>query len=187
MTRKAKRKLHARFEKRASALPTGERMSRPVEHLKGYPMRGCGPLRRASLPVAVAAALCACGASTEAGESPGRLSLWYPQAASNWMKEALPIGNGRLGGMVFGGIDEEHIQFNVDSLWTGDDKDTGAYQNFGDLFIGGAVKGGAAKGGGPGVEAGSPHKAYYARERPATAASSISRGRCIASSTSAAA
>jgi len=127
-------------------------------------MREDDLLRRASSLVAIAAALCACGASTEAGESPDRLSLWYPQAASNWMKEALPIGNGRLGGMVFGGIDEEHIQFNVDSLWTGDDKDTGAYQNFGDLFIGGAVKGDAAASGGPGVAAGSPHKAYYARE-----------------------
>ena len=148
MPRKTKRKLYTR-----------------LEHLTGRPVRGCGPLRRASSLVAVAAALCACGIEpAEAGESPGRLSLWYPQAASSWMKEALPIGNGRLGGMIFGGIDEEHIQFNVDSLWTGDDKDTGAYQSFGDLFIGGAVKGGAAKGGGPGVEAGSPHKAYYARE-----------------------
>jgi len=129
-------------------------------------MIACGPWRRAFLPALVVAAICACGVEpAEAGESPGRLSLWYPQAASNWMKEALPIGNGRLGGMIFGGIDEEHIQFNVDSLWTGDDKDTGAYQNFGDLFIGGGVKGDAAAApGGPGVAAGSPHKAYYAHE-----------------------
>jgi alpha-L-fucosidase 2 len=61
--------------------------------------------------------------------------------AETWVNDALPIGNGRLGGMVFGGVSVEHIQFNVDSLWTGDknlkgDYETmGAYQNFGDLYI----------------------------------------------------
>lgn len=44
--------------------------------------------------------------------------LWYRQAANNW-NEALPIGNGRLGGMVFGGVGEEHIQLNEDSIWAG--------------------------------------------------------------------
>jgi len=37
--------------------------------------------------------------------------------------------------MVFGGVDREHVQFNEDSLWIGDEKDTGAYQAFGDLYI----------------------------------------------------
>ncbi len=46
------------------------------------------------------------------------LMLWYSQPASVW-EEALPIGNGRLGAMVFGGITEEHIQFNEETLWTG--------------------------------------------------------------------
>jgi len=46
------------------------------------------------------------------------LKLWYSQPASVW-EEALPIGNGRLGAMVFGGITEEHIQFNEETLWTG--------------------------------------------------------------------
>ncbi|MEO7718472.1 MAG: glycoside hydrolase family 95 protein [Capsulimonas sp.] len=63
------------------------------------------------------------------------LTLWYPQPAKVWMTEALPIGNGRLGGMLFGGLDSEHIQFNEDSLWTGDEHETGAYQAFGDLFF----------------------------------------------------
>ena len=67
--------------------------------------------------------------------SMGRLSLWYDKPAQDWMTEALPIGNGSLGGMIFGGVDAEHVQFNEESLWTGDEKDTGAYQNFGDLFI----------------------------------------------------
>jgi len=61
--------------------------------------------------------------------------LRYDRPATNWEKQALPIGNGRLGGMVFGGVDREHIQFNEDSLWIGDEQDTGAYQAFGDLHI----------------------------------------------------
>ncbi|HZK97436.1 MAG TPA: glycoside hydrolase N-terminal domain-containing protein [Prolixibacteraceae bacterium] len=63
------------------------------------------------------------------------LKLWYDKPAKDWMTEALPIGNGRLGGMIFGGIDTEQIQYNEISLWTGDEKETGAYQAFGDLFI----------------------------------------------------
>ncbi|UFH52684.1 glycosyl hydrolase family 95 catalytic domain-containing protein [Spirosoma sp. KNUC1025] len=45
-------------------------------------------------------------------------ALWYKQPANQWV-EALPIGNSRLGGMVFGGILEDHIQFNEATLWTG--------------------------------------------------------------------
>ncbi len=44
--------------------------------------------------------------------------LWYRQPAKSW-NEALPIGNGRLGGMIFGGVGEEHIQLNEDSIWAG--------------------------------------------------------------------
>jgi alpha-L-fucosidase 2 len=46
------------------------------------------------------------------------LSLWYRQPAREWV-EALAIGNGRLGAMVFGGIVEEHLQLNEDTLWAG--------------------------------------------------------------------
>ncbi|HET7626397.1 MAG TPA: glycoside hydrolase family 95 protein [Verrucomicrobiae bacterium] len=46
------------------------------------------------------------------------LSLWYRQPAEYWV-EALPVGNGRLGAMVFGGIDRERIQLNEDTLWAG--------------------------------------------------------------------
>jgi alpha-L-fucosidase 2 len=72
-----------------------------------------------------------------AAEPPGDGSpvLWYRTAARNWETEALPIGNGRLGGMVFGGVDRERIQFNEDSLWIGDEQDTGAYQAFGDVYV----------------------------------------------------
>ncbi|WP_190295435.1 glycosyl hydrolase family 95 catalytic domain-containing protein [Mucilaginibacter rubeus] len=51
------------------------------------------------------------------------------------MTEAYPMGNGRMGGMAFGGVKQERIQFNESSLWTGDENETGAYQPFGDLLI----------------------------------------------------
>jgi alpha-L-fucosidase 2 len=46
---------------------------------------------------------------------------------------ALPVGNGSLGGMIFGDPDKERIQFNEQTLWTGDETKMGAYQPFGDL------------------------------------------------------
>lgn len=50
--------------------------------------------------------------------STDRLKLWYEQPAATWV-EALPIGNGRLGAMVFGGVRAEHLQFNESTVWTG--------------------------------------------------------------------
>lgn len=76
-----------------------------------------------------------------AAPAPVPLSLWYLQPAKKWAAEAIPLGNGRLGCMVFGGVERERIQFNEDSLWTGDENPSGkyetmgAFQNFGDLFI----------------------------------------------------
>jgi len=73
--------------------------------------------------------------------SPGRFLLWYRQPAKDWEKQALPIGNGRLGGKVFGGVEKDQVQLNEDSLWTGDAnpsgnyKTMGAYQALGDLYI----------------------------------------------------
>ncbi|WP_342648367.1 glycoside hydrolase N-terminal domain-containing protein [Mucilaginibacter sp. CSA2-8R] len=46
------------------------------------------------------------------------LKLWYNQPSRKWT-DALPIGNGRLGAMIYGGIDTERIQFNEQTLWTG--------------------------------------------------------------------
>jgi len=46
------------------------------------------------------------------------LQLWYKQPATTWT-EALPLGNGRLGAMVFGKVDEEIIQLNESTLWSG--------------------------------------------------------------------
>ena len=50
--------------------------------------------------------------------SQDNLKLWYKQPAAIWT-EALPIGNGRLGAMVFGRVDEELFQLNESSLWSG--------------------------------------------------------------------
>lgn len=50
------------------------------------------------------------------------LQLWYRQPAAEWV-EALPVGNGRIGAMVFGGITDERIQFNEHTLWIGEPRD----------------------------------------------------------------
>ena len=96
------------------------------------------------------------GVSAAAVEKPGHPDapenhcLWYDRPAQSWMTEALPIGNGPMGAMLFGGTMVERIQFNEISLWSGDrmagDRpplDTkgddlhrmGAYQAFGDIFL----------------------------------------------------
>ena len=81
----------------------------------------------------------------------GKLCLWSDRPAKTWMTEALPIGNGPMGAMLFGGTEVERIQFNEISLWSGDRmavdgrvlgetdaeeaQNLGAYQAFGDIFI----------------------------------------------------
>ena len=46
------------------------------------------------------------------------LKLWYDEPAERWV-EALPVGNGRLGAMVFGGPAQEHLQLNEETVWAG--------------------------------------------------------------------
>ena len=58
-----------------------------------------------------------------------------PDTPQGWERQALPIGNGRIGAMVFAGLAREHLQFNDISLWTGDEKVKGSYQAFGNLYI----------------------------------------------------
>ena len=65
--------------------------------------------------LALGMALCV-GIVWSAEESSTR--LWYTQPAKNWL-EALPIGNGRIGAMVFGQTDRERIQFNEYTVWRG--------------------------------------------------------------------
>jgi alpha-L-fucosidase 2 len=50
------------------------------------------------------------------------LILWYRQPATQWV-EALPLGNGRLGAMVFGGVERERLQLNEDTFWSGQPHD----------------------------------------------------------------
>ncbi len=47
------------------------------------------------------------------------LTLWYNKPATSWMTQALPIGNGYMGAMFFGGVSKERIQYNEESLWAG--------------------------------------------------------------------
>ena len=80
------------------------------------------------------AALCAAGPAACAD-----LALRYdapaPETHAGWERQALPIGNGRLGAMVFGQVAREHLQFNDIMLWTGDATHMGAYQPFGDVVV----------------------------------------------------
>lgn len=70
-----------------------------------------------------------------AAERDTSLTLWYDKPAERWEQEASPIGNAFMGAMIFGGVTCEQIQFNEETLWIGDEKDTGAYQAFGDVFV----------------------------------------------------
>lgn len=81
---------------------------------------------------------------TISAQGKSSFALWYKQEASRWL-DALPIGNGRMGAMIYGGVAQECIQFNEQSLWSGDnnwdgeyktgDLGFGSYRNFGELFI----------------------------------------------------
>jgi alpha-L-fucosidase 2 len=70
------------------------------------------------VPAAMLVLACAVGAASAASSPSEALTLWYSKPAAQWV-EALPIGNGRLGAMVFGGVDKERIQMNEDTIWDG--------------------------------------------------------------------
>jgi alpha-L-fucosidase 2 len=79
--------------------------------------------------------LFSCNSSKTERELNPSLMLWYDKPAMNW-NEALPIGNGRLGAMVYGGIEKEIIQFNEETLWSGQPHDyanEGAHEYLGKL------------------------------------------------------
>jgi len=64
----------------------------------------------------------ACYAAGVVWAQSGPLVLWYEKPAAKWT-EAMPIGNGRLGAMVFGGTAKERVQMNEDTLWFGEPHD----------------------------------------------------------------
>lgn len=86
-----------------------------------------------------------CGAATRspAGAPGNDLTLWYSQPAKDNkpMDEALPVGNSRMGALIFGNPARERLCLNEDSLWTGDanpsgDYNTmGAYQVLGNIYV----------------------------------------------------
>ncbi len=82
---------------------------------------------------------CACAGAGATPVLARDLTLRYdapaPATAAGWEREALPIGNGRIGAMIFGQVAHERVQFNDITLWTGDANVMGAYQAFGDVFI----------------------------------------------------
>ncbi|MFM2232231.1 MAG: hypothetical protein RJB31_932, partial [Bacteroidota bacterium] len=67
-------------------------------------------------------------------QSHGGNEIWFKQPASTWL-EALPLGNGTLGAMVFGQTGKERIQFNENSLVTGTPDLVGFYQPFGNIIF----------------------------------------------------
>ena len=90
----------------------------------------------ASLALAVLfASFCACGRDpagpNAVPQAAGQDRLWYRQPAADW-NEALPVGNGRLGAMVFGHPDREKLQLNEETLWAGgpvDNNNPGALEH----------------------------------------------------------
>ncbi len=49
---------------------------------------------------------------------PSGMKIWFDKPAESW-NDALPVGNGRLGAMIFGGVEKERLQLNEESVWTG--------------------------------------------------------------------
>lgn len=92
---------------------------------------------------------CAAPSIADTQTRPSVNYLWYGQPAQSWESEALPIGNGRIGAMVFGGVENERLALNEISLWSGGENpgggygggpeagrdQFGAYQPFGDAVI----------------------------------------------------
>jgi alpha-L-fucosidase 2 len=72
----------------------------------------------ATLPALPPALTASASAAPPVGEPAGDLRLWYRKPAEKWV-DGLPIGNGRLGAMVLGGVPEERIFLNEDTLWSG--------------------------------------------------------------------
>ncbi|MGM9484986.1 glycoside hydrolase family 95 protein [Roseateles sp. NT4] len=87
-------------------------------------------LRRVLLSLALGLAL-----PLQAAELVLRYAQPAPDTAQGWEQQALPIGNGRLGAMLFGQVTRDRLQFNDITLWTGDTQAMGAYQPFGDVVL----------------------------------------------------
>lgn len=81
------------------------------------------PSRRSFLAsIPASAGVAALAQNVSSPDASSSCVLWYRQPASVWT-EALPVGNGRLGAMVFGGLSDERLQLNEDTLWSGNPRD----------------------------------------------------------------
>jgi alpha-L-fucosidase 2 len=69
--------------------------------------------------VLAVAAIAVATLSAHAQSGDPSTTLWYSRPARSWQHEALPIGNGRLGAMIFGGVGHERIALNEDTVWSG--------------------------------------------------------------------
>jgi len=78
-------------------------------------------MRHTLIFLLVILALSGCSDSEKKFQSKSNI-IWYDSPADNWL-EALPLGNGRMGAMVFGGVHEERLQLNEESLWAGEPVD----------------------------------------------------------------
>jgi alpha-L-fucosidase 2 len=76
-------------------------------------------MMRLKIVIVFVAFLYACQTPTSEIEEESNLKLWYDEPAENW-EEALPIGNGRLGAMVYGGYLTDTIQLNEETVWAGE-------------------------------------------------------------------
>ncbi|UIJ46386.1 glycoside hydrolase family 95 protein [Sphingomonas cannabina] len=74
--------------------------------------------RRETLGLMATAGVAAALPKRAEAAAPHPLTLWYEQPAAEWT-QALPVGNGRLGAMVFGGVARERLQLNEGTLWGG--------------------------------------------------------------------
>jgi alpha-L-fucosidase 2 len=104
-------------------------------------------VNRISLHIAILSLLVPAGSKLLHAEASDTASstLLSLKPAEKWASDCYPIGNGRMGAMLFAGVDEEVIQFNEQSLWSGDnnwdgdyklgDHGFGNYRNFGELTV----------------------------------------------------
>jgi hypothetical protein len=79
-------------------------------------------MRRRDFLILPAAGLLARAGVGQARGEWGEMRLWYRQPAANW-NEALPVGNGRLAAVVFGGVESERVQINEETVWAGERRD----------------------------------------------------------------
>jgi hypothetical protein len=123
----------ARLERRPGGLgPEPAGRTGDAAHHHGPPRAEAMLLRRLLLSLSLGACLLV---PAQAAELTLRYAQPAPDTPEGWEQQALPIGNGRLGAMLFGNLARERLPFNDITLWRGDRQQMGAYQPFGDVRL----------------------------------------------------